>query len=205
MTLWAIVPVKPLRRGKSRLAGVLSEDERAELNSQMLVHTLDTLRAVPEIEHILVVSRDPKALALARDRGARTVQEDGSPHLNVALTRATVVVQNHVTRGVLVVPADLPLITVQDVAAIVAKGNDPPVVVVVPDRHKRGTNALLVCPLGLIEYEFGPDSFERHCQRALQAGARLEVCELPSVALDIDLPEDLELVEHHKEISASSP
>lgn len=204
MTLWAIVPVKPLRRGKSRLASVLSEDQRADLNSQMLVHTLDTLRLVPEIEQILVVSRDPKALALARDRGARTVLEDGSPHLNVALTRATVVVQNHVTRGVLVMPADLPLITAEDVSAIVSRGKEPPVVVVAPDRHKRGTNALLVCPLGLIEYEFGPDSFERHCQRARQGGARLELVELPSLALDVDLPEDLQLVEHHKEIKASS-
>jgi len=36
MTLWAIVPVKPLRRGKSRLSGMLSEDERAHLNEVLL-------------------------------------------------------------------------------------------------------------------------------------------------------------------------
>jgi len=194
MTLWAIVPVKPLRRGKSRLAGVLTEKEREDLNSRLLAHTLDTLTAVPEIEHVLVISRDPAALALARDHGARTVTENGAPQLNQALARATVLVKNYHTQAVLIVPADLPLITPEDVRAMLALAQNPPVVVVAPDRHREGTNALLVCPTGLIEYNFGPGSFQRHCQRAVQAGARLEICELPSLALDVDLPEDLAMV-----------
>lgn len=194
MTLWAIVPVKPLRYGKSRLAEVLTPDERSDLNRRMLAHTLDTLTAIPEIEHVLVVSRDQAALALAREHGARTVQENGSPHLNVALARATVVAKNYATRGVLIVPADLPLITPEDVRLMLERAVKPPVVVVAPDRRRDGTNALLVCPAGLIEYEFGPGSFQRHCERARKAGARLEICDLPSLALDMDLPEDLELV-----------
>ncbi|MCK5429334.1 MAG: 2-phospho-L-lactate guanylyltransferase [Anaerolineales bacterium] len=195
MTLWAIVPVKPLRRGKSRLAHVLSQEERADLNRNLLVHTIDTLTAIPEIEQVLVVSRDQAALALAREHGARTVQENGAPQLNIALARATVVAKNYVARGVLIVPADLPLISPEDVRAMLERVQSPPVVVVAPDRHRQGTNALLVCPVGLIEYEFGPDSFQRHCDLAQQAGARLEICELPSLALDVDLPEDLDLVE----------
>ncbi len=194
MTVWAIVPVKPLRRGKSRLAGVLSDDERTDLNSRLLAHTLDTLKAIPEIEHVLVVSRDPAALALAREHGARTVQENGAPQLNLALARATVVVKNYKTRGVLVVPADLPLITPEDVRVMLDRAINPPVVVLAPDRHRQGTNALLICPAGLIEYEFGPGSFQRHSELAHLAGARLEIVELPSLALDVDLPEDLELV-----------
>jgi 2-phospho-L-lactate guanylyltransferase len=194
MTLWAIVPVKPLRYGKSRLAEVLTPDERLDLNRRMLVHTLDTLAAVPEIEHVLVISRDQAALALAREHGARTVQENNSPHLNIALTRATVVAKNYATRGVLIVPADLPLISTEDVRVMLERAVDPPVVVVAPDRRRDGTNALLVCPAGIIEYEYGPNSFQRHCELARRAGARLEICELPSLALDMDLPEDLELV-----------
>ena len=91
MALWAVVPVKPLRRGKSRLSGVLSDEERTSLNRKLLTHTIDTLIELPELEQVLVVSRDPEALALARYRGARTVLEDGAPHLNVALARATVI------------------------------------------------------------------------------------------------------------------
>lgn len=194
MTFWAIVPVKPLRRGKSRLAGILSQEERADLNRRLLAHTVDTLREIPEIEQVLVVSRDQSALALAREHGARTVQENGAPHLNVALARATFLAMNYVTHGILIVPADLPLITPEDVRAMLERAKYPPVVVVAPDRHRQGTNALLVCPVGLIDYKFGPGSFERHCELARQAGARLEICELPSLALDVDFPEDLEII-----------
>jgi 2-phospho-L-lactate guanylyltransferase len=194
MTLWAIVPVKPLRIGKSRLAGVLSDDERADLNRRLLDHTLETLTTIPEIEQVLVISRDPAVLALAREYGARTIQENGSPQLNLALTRATLLVKNYNLSGVLVVPADLPLLTQQDVYAMLERANDPPVVVVAPDRHRKGTNALLVCPVGLIDYDFGSDSFQHHCTRVVEAGARLEIVELPSLALDMDLPEDLDKV-----------
>lgn len=195
MTLWAIVPVKPLRRGKSRLAGTLSEDERTQLNQLLLEHTLKTLTNLKEIEQILVVSRDPAALSLAREHGARTVREAaGSPQLNTALTRATVVAQVYATRGVLVLPADLPLMTREDILALVERATEPPVVVIAPDRREEGTNALLICPAGLIEYDFGIGSFQRHCERARQANARLEVVTLPSLGLDLDLPEDLEEV-----------
>lgn len=199
MTLWAIVPVKPLRRGKSRLASVLSEEERADLNRRLLTHTIETLTEVSEIEHILVVSRDPAALALARNLGARTVLENGAPQLNVALTRATVVVKNYATQGVLIVPADLPLISAEDIRCMLDHAKDPPVVAIAPDRHREGTNVLLVCPTGLIDYGFGMNSFQRHCHRALQAGARLEIVDLPSLALDMDLPEDLDKVSEELE------
>jgi len=193
MTLWAIIPVKPLRRGKSRLSGVLSLEARTALNHYLLSNTLEILATVPEIEYSLVVSRDPEALTIAREYGARTVQEQGSPQLNVALTRATMVALSHSVQGVLIVPADLPLLTVDDIHEVIKLAVDPPVVVITPDRHHQGTNALLISPPGLIQYEYGPDSFHRHCTQAEKARARLEICERGSVALDIDFPEDLEL------------
>ena len=199
MSFWAIVPVKPLVLGKSRLAEVLTPGEREDLNRRLLVHTLETLSAVSEIENVLVVSRDQAVLALARDHGARTVRESGAPQLNVALARATLVAQNSATRGVLIVPADLPLITPEDIRMMLERSTNPPVLVVAPDRHRQGTNALLVSPPGLIvgserNYEFGRNSFERHCELAQQLGARLEICELSSLAVDMDLPEDLAFI-----------
>lgn len=194
MTLWAIIPVKPLRRGKSRLAGTLSEDERTELNRRLLKHTLTTLSDLRELEEVLVISRDPQALTLARQCGARTVRENGQPELNTALKRATVIAQVYATRGVLILPADLPLITREDVLTLIEHASDPPVVVIAPDRHGTGTNALLISPSGLIEYDFGENSFQRHCERVNQTGARLEIVNLPTLGLDLDIPEDLELV-----------
>lgn len=196
MTIWAIIPVKPLRSGKSRLAGALSADERMELNRTLLQHTLKTLSDLREVEHVLVISRDPSVLTVARTYGARTVREHGQPHLNTALQRATVVAQVYATRGVLVLPADLPLISREDILALIERAADPPVVVIAPDRHEKGTNALLISPAGLIEYDFGENSFQRHCARVKKAGARLEVVNLPSLGLDLDLPEDLEIIKN---------
>lgn len=194
MTLWAIVPVKPLRRGKSRLANALSDEERVELNQSLLQHTLKTLKGLKEVEQVLVVSRDPEALTIARQQGARTVRENGQPLLNTALTRATVVAQVYATRGVLILPADLPLISEEDVLTLIERAANPPVIVIAPDRHRKGTNALLISPAGLIDYDFGENSFEKHCELAKKAGARLEIVDLPTLGLDLDLPEDLEIV-----------
>ncbi|MCW5875763.1 MAG: 2-phospho-L-lactate guanylyltransferase [Anaerolineales bacterium] len=191
MALWAIVPVKPLRRGKSRLASVLSEDERAALNQRLLQQTVDVLRSVPEVENVLVVSRDTEALALAREHGARTLREDGAPHLNLALQRATVVAKSYMATSVLVVPADLPQIAAEDVQALIAAGGEPPVAVIVPDHHREGTNALLLNPVGDFTYDFGPDSFARHSRQAEEAGMQVVVLELASLAHDVDVPEDL--------------
>lgn len=192
MSLWAIIPVKPLRRGKSRLAGVLSEEERTLLNYTMLAGTLRTVKAVPEIKHVLVISRDTAALALARDFEARTVQEDGSSDLNVALKRATVIAQLYAARSVLVLPADLPLLDVDGLREMIDAASNPPSVIIAPDRHHKSANALLVSPIGLIDYQFGPDSYAKHLQQAQKYHLPVAIFEHPSFALDLDTPEDLE-------------
>ena len=81
-------------------------------------------KKVQEIEHVLVVSRDSEALAMARELGARTVQENKNSDLNIALARATVIAKSFSTRGVLILPVDLPLITPEDIQAMLelAKG-----------------------------------------------------------------------------------
>lgn len=191
MALWAIVPVKPLRRGKSRLAPVLSENDRAALNQRLLLRTVDLLKQLPEIADVLVVSRDSEALAMARDHGARTLQEDGKPHLNEALERATVVAKSYHADSVLVLPADLPQLNKDDIIDMLDAGREAPVVVIAPDHHREGTNALFMNPAGIIEYDFGSGSFERHCARAHKAGVVLKILELHSLARDVDVPEDL--------------
>jgi 2-phospho-L-lactate guanylyltransferase len=160
----------------------------------MLAHTVETLMDIPELEQVLVISRDPEALAVARECGARTVREDGTPHLNIALTRATAVATTYAARGVLVLPADLPQLSKEDIMTMVEAAKEPRVVVLAPDYRREGTNALLVKPAGLIQYDFGPNSFERHYDQAKSKGATVKVCELPSLAHDVDLPEDLQFL-----------
>ncbi len=194
MSLWAIVPVKPLRRGKSRLSGVLTEDERAVLNYTMLGNTLRTLTQVTEINQVLVVSRDPAALSLAREYGSRTVQEDGRPGLNTALRRATVVAKMYAAEDILVLPADLPLVTPRDIQELIKRAEKPPVMVIAPDRRMDGTNALYISPAGDFDYRFGVGSFKHHTSQAEKKGYRIEVCQISTFGLDLDLPEDLEIL-----------
>lgn len=200
MSLWAIVPIKPLRKGKSRLSGVLGEDERVELNRRMLVSTVEKLNEVRAIDHVLVVSRDPEALAAARAAGARTILENGHPEINMALARAALVALAYKAHGVLILPADLPLLDTDDVRKLVALGREAPSVVISPDRRKEGTNALLLRPPDVISPDYGTNSFERHCESARAAGADLTVFDAESIAVDLDLPEDLGLVGMHLNI-----
>jgi 2-phospho-L-lactate guanylyltransferase len=163
------------------------------------------LKDLPEIERTLVVSRDSHALALARKKGARTLTEHGAPELNQALVRATMVAKEYGADGVLVLPADLPLLKIEDVHTLIEAANDPPVVVLVPDRHEKGTNALLVRPSGLIDYDFGPNSFQRHQEQAETLGARVEIRVIPSLGLDLDLPEDLEYLREKVDLDLIIP
>ncbi len=194
MSLWAIVPVKPLRRGKSRLKEVLSEEKRAILNYSMLKKTLQTLAEEPEIGQVLVVSRDPAALALAREQGARTVMEEGSPELNLALTRASAVAKRYGAAGVLIIPADLPLLSSSDLKLFLGKAGNPPEMIISPDRRWDGTNALLMNPIGSIEFMYGPGSLYKHINQAKAKNIHTVVFPLPTIGFDLDLPEDLEML-----------
>lgn len=193
MSLWVIIPVKPLRRSKSRLANVLTEDERTQLNFNMLENTLSILKGIPEIDNVLVVSKDPSALVLARTYGAKTIQEDGEPGLNLALKRAVLIAKAYSLQSILILPADLPLLTRSEVKLMIAKLNSSPMMVIAPDRRMNGTNLLLISPPDLIDFSFGPGSFERHIRQAQSRNAVIEVVQMSSFELDIDLPEDLEL------------
>jgi 2-phospho-L-lactate guanylyltransferase len=119
VTIWAIVPVKPLNRSKSRLSPVLTGKQRETLSKQMLELTLKTLKQVEAISGILVISRDTAALSLARRFKVQTVQESGTPELNDALARATNVVMSWNAKACLVLASDIPLMTPQDIEALV--------------------------------------------------------------------------------------
>ena len=194
MSLWAIVPVKPLRRGKSRLSAILSEEERNQLNQHLFTHTIEVLKKVDAISDILVVSRDSYVLTQSREMGVRTVTENGTPELNNALLRASLFSKNFSTEGVLIVPADLPLLTAQDVDDFLQQRTQPPMIVITPDRRQEGTNMLLIDPPDLLTFSFGKNSFHRHCSLAESRGAHVIVHESERIALDLDIPADYELL-----------
>lgn len=194
MSLCAIIPVKPLRSGKSRLSSVLSEDKRERLNQYLLTSTLRRLRNVNKIAHILVISYDPSALALARKFGARTVLENRNTNINRALRKATLAAIAINSSKIIIVPADLPFLTEEDIFTVIEKSGDPPEIVIVPDRKISGTNVLLINPIGTIKYNFGEWSFRKHIEQAERKKINIKICERKNLSFDLDLPEDWEFL-----------
>lgn len=192
MSVWAIIPVKPLVRAKSRLQSVLNVEERQQLAERLLRHVIQVVKQTPGLTGALVISRDTRALALARDAGAHTVQESGAPELNSALMRATQVIAGWRGGAVLILPADLPLIAPEDIAHILELGEANNTVVIATDEREDGTNALFIRPPGLIPYAYGPGSYARHIQLAQERGATVHVVRSERLMLDIDVPADLE-------------
>jgi len=84
MTLWAIVPVKPLRMGKVTVGRGFIAEERKDLNSSLLTHTLETLTKYQKSSMYCNQSRSGGFIIGAISRCA-TVQENGTPELNIAL------------------------------------------------------------------------------------------------------------------------
>ena len=110
MKIWAMVPVKPFVRAKSRLAVVLSSAQRQALAEGMFRHSIETLIHTSAVARVTVLSRDSKALAIAHDYGIHTIQETGMPNLNASLQRAAEIVHLEGWDGLLVLPADVPLV-----------------------------------------------------------------------------------------------
>ncbi|NDJ87028.1 MAG: 2-phospho-L-lactate guanylyltransferase [Chloroflexi bacterium] len=185
------MPVKPLVRAKSRLKGVLSSEQRERLALGMLLRNIQIMKMIPAISGTLVISRDTKVLAVARDQEVHTVQESGQPELNSALSRATKLLRAWGADATLILPTDIPLLMPEDIEQIVHLGRFPGTVVIAPDHLEDGTNALLVNPPGAIKYGYGEGSFARHKSHAELEGLTLHVYESERIAIDVDTPEDL--------------
>lgn len=198
MSVWVLIPVKPLSESKSRLADLLTIEQRASLAETLLRRTLGVVTTVPQIAGVLVISRDGAVLSIARDLGARTVQESGNPELNSALMRATTVLQSWRANAVLILPADVPLISAEDLRYMIELGRGVrDTVVITPDRVQDGTNALFVRPPGLFSYAYGPGSYQNHVKLARLAGADVKLYESERLMLDIDTPEDMEIYQQY--------
>jgi 2-phospho-L-lactate/phosphoenolpyruvate guanylyltransferase len=191
----AVVPVGTLDGAKSRLGETLDAEERRDLATRLLSRTLAAALATPGLAEVLVVTPDDEVRQIAARAGARPIRQR-SQGLNVGLREAREEVLAGGADALLVVPIDLPLISPAALEAVLAPLDDParPLVVLVPDRHGRGTNALLLAPPDAIEFGFGGDSRRAHAACASDAGARFVELDGP-LSVDLDTPDDLLLVE----------
>jgi 2-phospho-L-lactate guanylyltransferase len=189
----AIVPVSSLAAAKSRLGEPLDPEERADLVEGLLRRTVRAALQARGLAGVVVVSKDHELLAASRAMGAAALAQSGGD-LNAGLEQARLEVAARAT-AILILPVDLPRVSAAEVDRLVdaareALGRGRSLVVLVPDHHGTGTNALLVSPPEAIPFRFGEGSRAAHADAAAAAGAVYVEVAGP-LAFDVDTAEDL--------------
>lgn len=173
---------------KSRLSILLGRQRREEFARLLLAEVMDTLAAAGFLRSAYVVSPDDSMLALASEKGSRTVKEPVDAGVNSAVSRGLERIPG--TSSVLVLPADLPLLEASDLKLLVAMMEQGIEVVISPSRTFDGTNALLLAKPALFPLSYDHDSFWNHLSGAARDGLSLGVCTRPGLMFDVDTPAD---------------
>jgi len=188
--VWALVPMKRLANAKTRLAPLLAPHERRELMGAMFRDVLATLSRVEALGGILVVTSDDDAAATAAQSGAVVIPDLVENGVNGAVQRGIDWLHANHKAGMMVVPGDVPFITVPEIEAVLRATNTSPVVIV-PATRDGGTNILAVAPPVLFPPAYGSMSFARHVAAARAVGVEPAILILEGAGHDIDLAVDL--------------
>lgn len=190
----AILPIKTFSHAKQRLDIGFAPEPRRALAEAMVEDVLVALRRAQSVDATLVVSSDLGAQTIAAAYGAIVLEDDLDRGHNPAASKGVQRSLEHGAERVLLVPGDCPLVDPDELDQLLARPVDTPSALIVPDRHGTGTNALVLTPPGSLEPSFGPGSCARHLANARLAGIAAEVVHVPTLALDVDTPEDLDAV-----------
>ena len=190
MKTHVLIPVKRLSESKKRLSGVLGLDERRDLVIFMLSDILNTISSYTAYQTALIgVDDDIKRLAEKFDV---YFLPDPGGGLNQSLRYAIRRCLRIGAERVLILPADIPLLTESDLEGISRLSEDHSVIV--SPSKDGGTNALMLNPPDVMEPLFGSRSFERHVREASRRRVPLRIYRSPTILMDIDSVEDLKVL-----------
>ncbi len=190
MNIWAVIPMKPIRLAKSRLSGILTQEERQQLVMSLFSHTLSELKASNVLNGILVVSADPIYQNYCDQKHVHFLQEIKTAGLNASINLAAEALLKRHADAMLVIHGDLPLLNQADLIPLIEQTPSPGVGLVM-DRHQAGTNILFTVPPKVIPFCFGENSLIKHQEAARECNIPTHTILSESLSLDIDTPEDL--------------
>lgn len=200
MSLRVIIPVKPFSKGKSRLSQVFDPKALYRLNVALFFRTLQTVVLSQVFDEILIVSRSKRALRWADQKGLSTLLE-ASPHsLNTAIKQAISFLDAKERGGLVILPTDLPLMATDDLENL-ARLSQKSDLVIVPDCHQAGTNAICLHAKARFEPSFGFGSFQKHCKLALKEDLNVTVWMNKHLQRDLDTQPDWEVVQSQTDLS----
>jgi 2-phospho-L-lactate guanylyltransferase len=187
----AILPVKRFEAAKQRLGEALGAGSRAALASAMFSDVLGALEQSQMLEAIVVVSGEQAVQDIVAGRDVILIEDTTEKgQSNAARDGLARVAALGLDRAALV-PSDCPLLEPSELEELFVRAAAGADVVIVPDRHGTGTNALVVDPSGPFEPQFGPGSLERHVEQAQRRGLACAVERPPSLTIDVDTGDDL--------------
>lgn len=185
-----LIPCKRLREGKSRLAALLSADERFELCDGLLIRTLALATEVARRDRIWLATADALAAERAAARGISVIADEAND-LNGALdsARRYIAGRGGIPEALLVLPIDLVLANAAVVNSATAGNYE---VVLATDTKRLGTNLLLLRGRAVATFPFcfGANSLLRHRNAARRAGHSLNIIDNPALAFDLDEQDD---------------
>ena len=177
-----VIPIKAFEQAKDRLSSVLSAEQRILLARATALGVLESVRGAS----VFVVCDNPEVSQWATSHGA-TVVHQSQPGLNAAVQEG--ISAAHQFERVMIVHSDLPLPS--RLRELLGSGVASNTVTIVPDRHRDGTNVLII-PSGVgFTCHYGAKSFEALTAEATKLGLPLQIVEDDELALDIDTPDDL--------------
>ena len=184
MSVVVVLPVKRFHDAKVRLADHgLRPGERRALATGMLTDVLESLRKAEYVDDVIVVTGDPGAEVLARGYGAQAIADDEAEGHSEAAQRGIDWAIEQGAFHALLLAGDTPALDPAEIDDLLDGLPEGAEVVIIPDRHGTGTNALLLTPPDIIRPSFGEGS---------RAGEL--IAELPSLLLDVDTGDDLEVL-----------
>ena len=188
----ALIAIKERARCKTRLADVLRPPERIDLVRSMLTAVLAAAGNAQTVHQVIVISpeRDtvPAEIPVLADTGES---------LNTALVQAHTMVREFGCHEIVVLPADLPLITSAEIDELVRAARSGGFAMAT-DAAGVGTNALCLMSTQPFRFQFGPDSRRLHLQEAQRLGSSPQVVHLGGLEFDVDSSADLGLLDGQK-------
>lgn len=176
-----LIPIRSFVDSKSRLAEVLTPEQRRSFMIECADRVIAAARDLPKV----VVSSDPEVRDFTVDRGGYVLPDPGnglSHAIQSALYQLRKLGVSHLT----VAHGDLPL--AKDLTTLAKAGQ----LTIVPDRLHEGTNVISLPTTAHFKFRYGRNSFKNHMVEAELSGLQVEIEENPSLSMDIDTPADLE-------------
>jgi 2-phospho-L-lactate guanylyltransferase len=186
-----LIPLKDSARAKTRLAELLSLDERQRLALAMFEDVSRAAARARQPDQVVLVTNFEPAIERAHELGWEVLIERAQSSESASVDWASRVLADRGVELVMRLPADVPLVQPADIDELLSVELECPAALLVPSRDGTGTNAIIRKPPATFASKFGPNSLALHIEEAGRAGVRCLVVENRRLALDLDEPSDL--------------